>query len=336
MEISQLKDYIISNPDLIEGILDSAKFFQIKSKGDKWWCGWNYDTSGTTIYVSKATLASVDFARGIKGDIITLLESKLSLGFSGTVKWLCTELGLEYNKEPIKIHRPFGGYYMNCDVNKEEQLIEVIEYPRKILTEYSQVGNMMFFKDGITFDTQQEFTVGFDPLSGRITIPIFDEKGRLIGVDSRANAREVNSYKWFPLIPFKKSQVLFGYSKNYHNIANGITIIGESPKSVMQLRSMGINNGVALGCASVTDINAKNLQSLFSNEYILMMDEGLEEEYIREQAKKIKIDNPFIKNKVTYIWDEDNIVLKKNSKDSPTDLGKDKLRWLIANCRKEV
>jgi len=336
MEIAQVKQHIISNPHLIEEILEEAGFYRVKKKGDKYWCGLHYDTNGTTIYVSIDTLASVDFARGLKGDIITLLEEKLHLGFRGTVQWICNVIGVEYTSQRQEIIRPFGGYYMNCDINKDHNVGELSEYPREILSNYSQVGNMMFYKDGIDFQTQKDFTIGFDALSGRITIPIFDEKGRLVGVDSRINIENPDSYKWFPLLPFKKSQVLFGYSKNYHNLANGITLIGESPKFVMQLRSMGINNGVALGCASVTDINAQNLQSLFSKEYILMFDEGLDEEYIREQAKKIKIDNPFLKNKVSYVYDSDNIILKEGSKKSPSDVNKDELHWLIKNARKGI
>lgn len=336
MEISQIKEYIISHPDTIGNILESANFYKVKRQGNKYWCGWNPDTIGKTIYVYVDNLGMVDFGRSVKGDIITLLENKLMLGFNGTIKWLCGILSIEYDHKPVKIIRPFGGYYMSCDTNKEESIIPMKEYSRDILSNYANKPNLMFLRDGIDIETQKEFNVGFDAMSGRITIPIFDEKGRLVGVDSRHNDRETKLYKWMPLVSFRKSQILFGYAKNYHNITHGIVFIGESPKFTMQLRSMGINNGVSLGMATITDTNAKNLQALFSKEYVLMFDEGISEEHIIRQAMKIKIDNIFLTNKVSYIYDRDNVVMLKGSKVSPSDLGKEKLKWLIDNCKVEV
>lgn len=336
MEISQVKDYIISNTDHIGTILENASFFKVTDKGDRYWCGWNEDTSGTTIYVKKDTLASVDFPRNISGDIITLIEAKLNLGFRGTIKWICMQIGLEYDSKPVEITRPFGGYYMNCDENKELNECALIEYGRDILREYKVRCNLMFLNDGISLQVQEEFSLGYDTLSGRISIPVFDEKGRLVGIDGRVNKRNVEGFKWMPIVPFKKSQVLFGYSKNYHNLVNGIVLIGESPKFVMQLMSMGINNGVALGCANITPTNAKNLQSLFAKEYILCLDEGIDEDYMIKQCEKLKIDNPFFTNKVSYIYDGENNILPKGSKMSPSDVSKDKFKWLIENCKTEV
>ena len=61
-------------------------------------------------------------------------------------------------------------------------------------------------------------------------------------------------------------------------------------------------------------------------------DEGLSQEYIHEEAKKLKIDNAIFKNKVGYIFDKEHIVLPVGSKASPSDYGKEAFSYLIKNC----
>ena len=65
---------------------------------------------------------------------------------------------------------------------------------------------------------------------------------------------------------------------------------------------------------------------------ILAYDEGLEEEYIREEAKKLKVNNAIFNNKVGYVYDRENIIIPKGSKGSPSDFGKEKFSYLIKNC----
>ena len=62
---------------------------------------------------------------------------------------------------------------------------------------------------------------------------------------------------------------------------------------------------------------------------ILAYDEGLEEEAIRTQAKKLKLNNVLYKNHVGYVFDEKNELLPKGSKASPTDYGKDRFLELL-------
>ena len=50
----------------------------------------------------------------------------------------------------------------------------------------------MFLKDNISYETQQEFDIGYDEQTNRITIPIFSEIGDLVGVKGRIFKEELN------------------------------------------------------------------------------------------------------------------------------------------------
>jgi len=65
---------------------------------------------------------------------------------------------------------------------------------------------------------------------------------------------------------------------------------------------------------------------------ILAYDEGLEEEYIREEAKKLIINNPVFHNSVGYVWDKDNAIIPKGSKGSSSDFGKEGFAYLMKHC----
>ena len=66
-----------------------------------------------------------------------------------------------------------------------------------------------------------------------------------------------------------------------------------------------------------------------TDKVIVAFDEGLDEEFVRDEAKKLACDNFILKNKVGYIWDDDNEILEKDKKQSITDLGKEKFAYAI-------
>jgi DNA primase len=116
---------------------------------------------------------------------------------------------------------------------------------------------------------------------------------------------------------------LYGYHQNYQKIQEkGLCIIGESEKYPQQLHSFDCHIGLATCGNNVSPVQEKYIKSLLVPKVILAFDEGLEEEYIRGEAQKLKIDNQIFKNEVGYIYDDDNTYLPKGSKASPSDFGK--------------
>ena len=107
---------------------------------------------------------------------------------------------------------------------------------------------------------------------------------------------------------------LYGYHTNYGNIQNkNLCIIGESEKFTQQLDSFGCYLGLASCGCHLSDTQAKYIKGLLVDKTILAYDEGLEEEYIREEAKKLKVNNTIFNNKVGYVYDRENIIIPKGN-----------------------
>lgn len=327
MDISQLKDYITNEPNNIQLLLENAGFYKIKKQNDKFVCGWTYDGMGSSVHVKIDDVTVYDFSTRKSGDIITLLQDKLNFNFRDTVNWISNELGIvgiEFKKKDIIL--PFGGYFKNiAKVDGNDSHIELKIYDDSILKDYDHKQSMLFYIDGINIETQIKHEIMYDNYTGRIVVPWRDSMGNLIGIMGRYNNKIVPSEisKWFPIIPFPKSKILYGYAENYRTIqSKRICFIGESEKFPMQLNSMGSGIGVATGGCSIHENQIKYLMSLNADKYILAYDEGLEEDYIRNEAEKLLKNNPFYKHKVGYIYDKSGLYIPKDSKYSPTDLGK--------------
>lgn len=341
MDVHSIKQYIIDNPHYIESILEIAGFYKIKNTSrDEYRCAFEHDTNSTSVRVNKNTLASSDFGRGISGDIITLVEYKTGLDFKQTLKLICKTIGLDAEDIPKMEARtlPFGGFFKEIGINRDKyDVLEPID--DSVLERFIMIPSKMFLKDGISVEQQLEYEIGYDAMTGRIIIPWRDTLGRLVGIMGRHNSEEVdeNILKYFPIIPFSKSKAVFSFHQSYKHIQEkGIAIIGESEKSPMKLKKMKIDTGLALGGNTISPTQVRNIQSATPKIAVLGLDEGLEEGYIVHEAKKLKIENPFINIKVGYIWDGDNLILKKGSKSAPMDGTKKEFEYLVRNCVKWI
>lgn len=334
MDVYGLKQYIINNPHLIEEILEQSGFCKIRDLGDEIRCARDEDKNPTSIKVHKETLGSVCYSTNIKGDLITLVQKKKGLGFREALNFIAEISGYKLNTNPIEIVLPFGGFFKNLGVNKGTGSIDIKHYDESILNMYANIPNKMFFEDGIFPEIQERYDVGYDAVTGRITVPWYSLNMKLCGIMGRLNKREVEGYemKWFPIIPFEKSKTIFGYKQNYEIIqSRDILVVGESEKLPMQLSSMELDIGLALGGCHMSEIQANHIKALFARRNIIAFDEGLDEEISIEAAKKIKFNNIF-KNNVGYIYDRNNEYLPKGSKLSPTDVGKETFEKLLKNC----
>ena len=337
MDVCKIKDYILQDDTRIEELLHKAEFAHIKPNGKEYRCAIEEGGNPTAVRVNINTLAANNFHQGIKGDIITLLQDKLQLNFQKTLQWICKILNLNYGEyeEKKDIQLPFGGYFKKIKHNIYYNPDYLKTYDETVLNRYAKMPNMMFLEDNISIETQEFFGVGYDNFTDRITVPWYSVNGELVGVMGRLNQRKVEEgvSKWFPVIPFPKSQTLFGYHQNYKYILDkGIVFMGESEKFPMQLHSMGLKNGLGNGGSMITEFKANHIKTLRPKTIIACYDEGLEEEIILREIEKLKSDNLFYKNKVGYIHDKDNIYLPKGSKSSPSDLGKDIFESLVKNC----
>ena len=287
----------------------------------------------TAMRLKLDTLKFDGFSINAHGNLYSLVMKTKHLSFPKALKYIAETLGLEKSQFSQKIRYPFGGVYKGLMREIREPEYSMTTYDDSILNDYIGKYNLMFFKDGINFQTQQFFNVGFDIETLRITVPEYTLDGRLCGIMGRLNdSRCPKDERWLPIIPCSRSLTLYGYHHNYETIQQkNIVVVGESEKFVQQLHSMGSYVGLATCGCDVSEIQAKHLKALMTSKIILAYDEGLEEDQIRTQAEKLILDNAMFRNKVGYVFDRDNLILPKGSKASPSDLGKGAFLELIKN-----
>lgn len=342
MNIAKLKDYIIDNPDLIEVILEDAGFHHINgnfANGLEFRCGWSEDSSGTGIKVSTETLSSTYFKTGLSGDLITLVQAKTEESLPVTLKRIAKLVGYVDDGESYEIEYAFSGLFKELEQLQEfGEIIDVKTYDESVLDEYLIMPSLRFMKDGISWDVQNEYKIGYDSYTDRILVPWRDVSGNLIGIMGRLNKDEIEDWeaKWLPLINFPKSQALFGFSHNYNQMLNhSMVIVAESEKSPMKLNSQGCHLGVAIGGSNLSSYQANQINSMFPKKIIIAMDEGLEEEKSVNILEKLKYDT-YYSNDVTYLYDDNNLFLPKDSKMSPCDLPIADFKRMIKHCSKTI
>ena len=167
----------------------------------------------------------------------------------------------------------------------------------------------MFEDDGIALEVQQEFMIGYDPQTNRITIPIRTPLGDLCGVKGRlfGNADE-NNPKYLYIEPTAKQKLLYGLYENKDYIKNNSNlIIFEAEKSVLQCASHGVRNCVALGGKSISKTQAELIIRTGCTP-IIALDKGVELDEIKTVMSVFPDNLP-----VYYMFDDGNIMCDKQS-----------------------
>lgn len=334
MDVFALKNYIINNPEYIELILEKSGFHNINKRDDEFRCARESGRNPTSVKVNINTLSSTCFSTNLKGDLITLVQSKLYTNFPNTIKKIAEMIDFTHEEKQEEYSLPFGGFYKNIAKLKNDDSVDIEIYSNDVLDRFEKIPNLLFYEDGILPETQLKYEVGYDSVTSRISVPWYTTDGRLCGIMGRLNKKEVaeDESKWFPIISFPKSKTIYGFVHNYSTIQEKrIVMIGESEKHSMALSSKGLDVGVSLGGSFMSEIQANHIKSLFPDKIIVMLDEGLLEDHSREIAMQLKSDK-YYKNNVGYVYDKNNIYLPKGSKLAPSDLDKNSLNKLIQDC----
>lgn len=344
MNVGALKRYLIENEDQIALVLHKIGFSNIDgsfSRGTEYRCSWDEDSNPTSVAVKKHSLQADVFSRNIHGDIITLVRAKTDLGFPQAVK-LIADIVLFKDDGKYDVKEPaFGGFLKRVKKLKEpDGHIELEEYPDSILDKYHMMPSKRFLDDGISYDVQVKYEIGYDWQSNRIIVPWRGVNGNIIGIMGRINKDEEdilpNENKWFPIIPFPKSRAIFGYTQNYDSIQRDrFAIIGESEKFPQQLESKNLPYGLGLGGNKLSAYQAQNIKALFANKIIVALDEGLDIDISVEMAQKLKMEGMF-KNETFYIHDKNNLWIPKDSKMSLSDLPEQDIKSVIRQCSIKV
>lgn len=329
-----MKEYLKNNPEQIEKILSYYNYHSInitdkeirfaKIGGD--------NPSGCRIKLND-NLSATDFTTSYNGDLFGLIATHTGLTYREVLKTITTMLGKKiegnYQSEEKSL---FDGFFDSLYVPYESE--EEVTYDESVLEEYNSGYKWFkrFADDGILPSSQVKFKIGFDEESNRITIPWRDYYGRLIGCMGRIDNDIPTNFKYIPLIPFPKHKYLYGLYENKEHIKNNKVYVFESEKSVLQCDSFGVHECVSLGGNQISTTQVEQLLKLGVSEIILCMDEGLMKDAIIRDVGTIK-NSLFMRDvKIKIMLDKENKYMKKGSKVSPSDQGKEIFEKLCDEC----
>ena len=196
--------------------------------------------------------------------------------------------------------------------------------------------------EGISYDTQRKFEIGFSILDNAIIIPHRDTKGNLVGIRQRNLNQEALDLgiKYVPTringktFKYPTGDNLYGYCYNKKEIKNTKKIIlFEAEKSVMMMDTFYRKNNfsVALSGHNLSKAQINFINTLPVNEIVIALDKdfrkddietknALQELIIKKYGKLTARFN------VSVIWDNNNLL---DYKDSPTDKGKEVFNQLF-------
>jgi DNA primase len=316
LDASALKDYIKEN-NLIQPILEFLGCGHIKLHSNSYYTASNPDGNNPqAISVYCESLNVVNYTRDLPepSDIFTLVEYFQNINFFHALKYLHELFQLDFYKEyaddlpeSLKITRMLK--QMNIGDSDEDDT-PIIPISENVLNYYhTPCCNDKFLNDGIDYETQILWQVGYDDESNRITIPIRDETGQLISVKGRLFKDKLEEWeqKYLYLYKCPRNKILFGLDRSYPFIKeSGTVYIGESEKSCLQLWSYGYKNCVAVG----GKVSQQQIDKLSRLNCILVF--AFDKDISSEKIEKIS--DKFINGIEIYnIHDKDNILQEKES-----------------------
>lgn len=336
MDIEILKEHILEN-NFIPTILEELGCHHIRKKDGYFQCA-NPDGDNTTavcVY-ENTNLTTINYTRDISNgknihtDLISLVEFYKNESFPYAVKWICDVLDIDYYSNldedlPKSLQLTKMLVEMqSVDTNTEtEKPLKPI--PEKILSYFEPYVNDMFCEDGVGYDTQVEFEIGYDEFTNRITIPIRDDLGNLVGVKARYFYRQVpeDEQKFMYIEKCARSQILYGLYKtiNFIKKAQRVFVV-EAEKGVQQLYDKGYFEAVATGGSKISKSQIDKLTRLCVP-IIFVFDKDITKEELDDIASR------FIDGTEVYALIDTIGIL--NEKESPTD-NISKFEQLLEKC----
>lgn len=233
----------------------------------------------------EANLNCVNYTRNINDgkqvDVITLANFFRKERMSQTFAFLSSLTQFELtNHVEFKTDSMFQDFLEVLD--ETERVVQGMHNHANVVLEESSLDscvifpNMLFYKDNIRHDTQVLFEVGIDKASERISIPIRNPQGGLVGIKGRYFGEVPQGInKYIAIHPYQKSLVLYGLHLTLDYIVKAQKVyVFESEKSVMQCWDYGIKNCVAIGGHELSNAQITDLETL-GVEIILCFDNDI-------------------------------------------------------------
>ena len=336
MDIEVLKEHILEN-DLITKILEELGCHHIRKKDGYFQCANPDGDNVTAVCVYENTnLTTINYTRDISNgknihtDLISLVEFYKNETFPYAVKWICDVLDIDYYSNldedlPKSLQLTKMLVEMQSVDTEAETEKPLKPIPEKILSYFKPYVNDMFNEDGVSYDTQAEFEIGYDEFTNRITIPIRDDLGNLVGVKARYFYRQVpeDEQKFMYIEKCARSQILYGLYKTINFIKKAQRVfVTEAEKGVQQLYDKGYFEAVATGGSKISKSQIDKLTRLCVP-IIFVFDKDITKEELDDIASR------FIDGTEVYALIDTIGIL--NEKESPTD-NISKFEQLLDKC----
>lgn len=246
-------------------------------------------------------------------DIISVVQYYQNISFPQAIAWICQTLGFDYYNETPKINPTLQWLEDITQGNQKNSSQNIVLHPN-VLNQFFPYLHYTWYTDGVSIQVAKDFNIGYDIVTNSITIPLYDEIGNIIGIQCRSLNIDPDS-KYYFLYPCSKQSILYGFYQNYQAIKEKHEIIlFEGAKSVLQARSLGINNTAALlgKKISQSQIDILNREGI---DIILALDNDVTDKEL--QDTKIHINTPLEFNKIFVLRDDLDMYL--SPKQSPAD-----------------
>lgn len=336
MDVEILKEHILEN-NFIPTILEELGCHHIRKKDGYFQCANPNGDNLTAVCVYENTsLTTINYTRDISNgknihtDLISLVEFYKNETFPYAVKWICDVLNIDYYSNldedlPKSIQLTKMLVEMQSVDTETETEKPLKPIPEKILSYFKPYVNDMFNEDGVSYDTQAEFEIGYDEFTNRITIPIRDDLGNLVGIKARYFYRQVpeDEQKFMYIEKCARSQILYGLYKTINFIKKAQRVfVTEAEKGVQQLYDKGYFEAVATGGSKISKLQIDKLTRLCVP-IIFVFDKDITKEELDDVASM------FIDGTEIYALIDTIGIL--NEKESPTD-NISKFEQLLEKC----
>ena len=230
------------------------------------------------LVLSLNTMTFYDFKNIEKGTVLDLLSILTNLDKNLIM--------FEFKMLSKNMNYKFQKVENNLDYEFEKK--ELLEYPRKLLDLFPCVISDLFLNDGINETTQVLFDIKYDKETDRILIPVIF-KDKLVGIIGRYNNSEVPKKipKYYPILSYPKSEVLFGYDLCKNKIIDTKTVIlVESEKSVMKSIQKDMYNTLAIGGSNISNSQIELLKELDVKNIFISLDSDKNRDSLLTQINK--------------------------------------------------
>ncbi|MDR0123091.1 DNA primase [Bacillus pumilus] len=337
-ELKAIKERIF-NDNLIKELLTDLGCWNIQNeqKGKLIVAGLPDGDNERSVQIKNSPMLTANIrSKGISGDIYDVIsyivfeaqsDEERVKSLNKSKFWICKKYGYleyidEFYKTTLKEQRPKLNKWLTSLKNKRSETPLALENKTIEVSYENQYGILPYldwFRSGLCISTQKYFQIGLDIRSERVTFPIHNAAGQLIGVKGRycgQDSKIEEKYKYLYIVPCNKSIELFNYHRALPYIKEKQeVIIVEGAKTTMFLTQWGYKNCVSVEGDSLSDDQINLLKALGLNiTYVFAFDKDKPPDFVLAEANKLR-------GRVKYgAYDTEGLL---KDKESPTDQGEE-------------